>query len=60
MSKEKQIIIDVYEFENGYLTETSITDPNNSQDSKKRIVKTLDDVIHLMEKEYINFSLDGK
>jgi len=60
MSKEKQLIIDVYEFENGFLTETSVTDPKNNQDSNKRIVKTLDDVVELMQREYINFSLEGK
>jgi hypothetical protein len=60
MSKDKQLIIDVYEFENGFLTETSVTDPQNSQDSTKRIVKTLDDVVEHMQKQYIDFKLEGK
>ena len=60
MSKDKQLIIDVYEFGNGFLTEVSVSDPQTSNDSKKKIVKTLDDVVELMQREYINFSLEGK
>lgn len=56
----KQIIIDVYEFKDGFLIETSITEPNTSSDSKKKIVRTLQEVEDYMNKCYIDFSLDGK
>lgn len=54
---DKQIIFDVYEFNNGYMVETSTVDQNNSHESRKKIFKTIEEVEQHMQKEYLDFYL---
>jgi hypothetical protein len=59
MSADKQIIFDVYEFQDGFLVEVTVTDNQSSNQSKKKIIKTLEEVEEIMRREYIDFSLGG-
>lgn len=54
---EKQIIFDIYEFNSGFMIETSTVDSQNSHDSRKKIVQTLEEVEQYIQKEYLDFYL---